>query len=396
MKRHALLSFMMEPLLRKILALLCLSTLLIAQTRYALTNSNFTISQGSYNPTDTTRYLYNYNRLRLQSDYTNADYFATIIADGVNYLSQEFVHSDEYALLSQIDSNTPFTTKSNPYNYTQGTLYAKLYRAYGGFDNGTHRVSVGLQNITQGVGHIFNPTNLFNPRNTYAIEPDEVFGVSAIAYTYYSDNSWQSTLIASIDANNQGRYDANVKTTLYDIDTTLILFHSMQTTMAGFTFETNLGDSGVALRSENSYLKSDINTTTSTTKSSRLFQALLGADYAFESGLNATLELLYSSQTYTLSEQFLNINHEVLPNLMQSPLYIATSLSQAFTPYLEGALLYVESLNTYPSRFVAPTLSYSINDYNQITLGMQLLNGPTQSEFGQLSNSYFVNYTLAI
>ena len=106
-----------------------------AELDFTVSNTNYTISQGSIFPSDDTRYLYNYNRLRLRADYKNENFFATIIADGVNYLDHDYVNSSSFQYVKLVKSDTPFSTQSNFHEYYDGNMYAKLYRFYVGYED---------------------------------------------------------------------------------------------------------------------------------------------------------------------------------------------------------------------------------------------------------------------
>ena len=73
-----------------------LASALNAEFEYRVENSNFSISQGSVNPDSDKTYLYNYNRLRFRGDYTQDEFFATLIADGVNYYGSEYINSLDF------------------------------------------------------------------------------------------------------------------------------------------------------------------------------------------------------------------------------------------------------------------------------------------------------------
>ena len=152
------------------------TTSLFGDLDFRVTNTNFTISQGSIDPRDDTTYLYNYNRLRLRSDYTQDAFFVTFIGDGVNYLGEEYVNSFSFEYIKLLESDTPFKTQTSFHDYDKGTVYAKLYRLYAGYEDENNRVVIGLQNITMGVGRLWTPTNLFNPRNTYGLERPNAVG----------------------------------------------------------------------------------------------------------------------------------------------------------------------------------------------------------------------------
>ncbi len=377
-----------------VVSLLASSTL-VADLDYSVTNTNFTISQGSLTPNDDTRYLYNYNRLRLRSDYTYENYFMTFIGDGVNYLGHDYISAPDFSYITQQEADTPFKTETTYYDYYEGKVYAKLYRFYGGYEGEDNRIAVGLQNITMGVGRIWNPTNLFNPRNTYALEPDETFGVAAIAYTRHLSETADLRVVASQKKDHTFKYAASLKAFLELGDVGLNVVSSDETLMVGYELEGNLAETGVEVRSEGAYIKNSAVQTLQGEHTEEFFQGIVGADYGFENGITLIGEAYYSSQTFDYMTILSNINSEIAPNMVLSNFYLGTSISYAFNIFLDGALTYIESFNDKNSRFISPTLTYTFNDYNTFTAGAMIQSGPTQSEFGQFEDTYYFRYQLS-
>ena len=101
------------------------ATSLFGDLDYRVTNTNFTVSQGSIDPTVDTTYLYNYNRLRLRSDYTQDAFFMTFIGDGVNYLGEEYVNSLSFEYIKLLESETTFKIQTSFYDYGKGMGYTK-------------------------------------------------------------------------------------------------------------------------------------------------------------------------------------------------------------------------------------------------------------------------------
>jgi hypothetical protein len=147
----------------------------------------------------------------LQSDYKGKDFFATVIAEGVNFTGHDYVNSSTFSYFKQMKSDTSFETQSTFYNYYEGSSYAKLYRLYGGYEDEKNRVIVGVQNIQMGVGRIWTPVNLFNPKNIYALEPDEVFGVVAVSYTRHLDETSDVMVVSSQKRDKSLKYGAQYK-----------------------------------------------------------------------------------------------------------------------------------------------------------------------------------------
>lgn len=374
-----------------------ITTSLYADLDYSVTNTNFTISQGSIDPTTDTTYLYNYNRLRLRSDYTQDNFFVTFIGDGVNYLGEEYVNSLSFEYIRLLESDTPFKTQTSFYDYDMGTVYAKLYRLYVGYEDEDNRVVIGLQNITMGVGRLWTPTNLFNPRNTYGLEPDEVFGVAGVSYTRHLSTTADITVVASQKADHSFKYAASVKAFMEFGDAAVNVVSSDETLMLGYELEGNLGDTGVEVRSEGAYIKNSaiITNPLGDTTTEAFYQGIIGADYGFENGITVVGEALYSSKEFGYDEVLLNINSEIVPNLVLSKFYLGGTVSYAFNLFLDGSLTYIESFNDQNSRFIAPTGTYTLNDYNTFTLGAMLQYGPNGSEFGSFENTYYFRYELS-
>ena len=363
-----------------------ISHVVFADFQYTLDNTNFTVSQKDY--------MYNYDRFRFSGDYTQENYFLTFIGDGVNYLGESYLNSQSFDYLAAVEADTPFKTQSKFNSYNSGSFYTKLYRLYGGYEDDKNRVVVGLQNITMGVGRIWTPTNLFNPKNIYALEADEVFGVAAISYTRYLNDTSHVRFVTSQKSDDSFKYALRYKAYLSFADFGLDLISSETTKMIGYEIEGNLADSGVELRSEGAYIKHTLNM--STQKEDReLFQAIVGADYGFVNGVTIIGEALYSSDKFSSNDMLFNIDSEILSNLVNSNFYTALSISYSFNIFLDASLIYIESFNDKNSRFISPTLSYTLNDYNSFMIGAQLSDGASGSEFDMLENSYYFKWSLS-
>jgi len=362
---------------------------------YTIDNTNFTIAQDSALPVENKDYLYNYDRLRFRGDYTQESYFATLTADLVNYLGHEYINSLSYSYVKEQESDTPFKTQTSYHNYGEGEVYAKLYRLYGGYEDGLNRVVLGLQNITMGVGRIWTPSNLFNPINSYAFEPDEVFGVAAITYTRHLSDTSKLTAVISQKKDKSYKYAARYKSYLAFADVAVNAISSDETKMLAYELEGNLADTGIELRSEGAYIKSDLLTSLVQKQEREFFQGIIGADYGFENGVTLVTEALYSSDSFNYDEILLNRRSEIFSNLHYSKFYVGTTLSYSINIFLDASLVYIESFNKHNSGFVSPSLSYTLNDFNTLTLGAMLYDGRRGSEFADVGNSYYFKYVLS-
>lgn len=374
-------------MIKKLLVfLLSFLHVIYADVNNKVSNTNITVSQNAY--------MYNYNRLRIQSDYKEDSFFGTIIADGVNYFGSAYMHSEEFNSLKLFHSDTAFKTQTSFKNYDNGSSYAKVYRLYAGYEDASNRVVAGLQNITMGVGHIWSATNLFNPKNIYALESDEVFGVTALSYTRYLDETSSITFIASQKEDKEAKYGVRFKSFTRFGDIAIDAIISDETNMLGYEMEGNLLDTGIELRSEVAYIKNSITTITGTDKV-EYFQAIAGGDYGFENGLNITLEAMYSSEKFLYKEILLNFNRDILSSITYSQKYLGTTINYTFNIFLDASLLYVESFDGENSRFISPSLTYTMNDYNSFMLGAQIQRGANKNEFDIGGDRYYFKWSLS-
>jgi len=368
---------------KRLLLVLLTPILLSAEIDIRIENSNFTINQENT--------TYNYNRLRLQSNYNHESFFGTFIGDGINYYGNEFVNADTFSFIQSQKSDTPFKTQTNFKNYGNGEVYGKVYRLYGGWEDDTNRIVLGLQNINMGVGRIWTPTNIFNPKNSYALEPDETFGVTALSYTRHLDELSQITLVRSQKEDNSLKSALQYKTFLEVADLALNLIHSDETKMLGYELEGNLADTGIEVRSEGAYIETQLQNQ----KEQQFFQAIVGADYGFENGITLVGEALYSNEIFDYPSIVQNINADTLSNLHQNHFYLAGNISYAFNLLFDTSLLYVESFGNKNSRLIAPQLTYTLNDYNSFTVGALVNSGNKESEFGRVGDLYYLRYLLS-
>lgn len=358
---------------------------LYADFEYRINNSNFTISQDSIIPNEDETYIYNYNRFRFLGDYKNENIFSTLIIDGVNYIGNKYTESNSFSYLKKQKSDTSFKTQTAFHDYENGSSYAKIYRLYAGYEDNQNRIVLGLQNISMGVGRIWTPINLFNPKNSYALEPDEVLGVAAASYARNLNDTSIISFVFSQKADHSFKYASSYKSFFQFIDLGIHVINSDETKMFGYEVESNLSDTGIEIRSEGAYIKNDFLDKT------EFFQAIVGADYGFEDGLNLVAEALYSSKTFSQKEISHNFNSEILSNLVSSNLYAGLTLTYDFNIFLNGSLVYIGSVDTKDSHFVSSSITYTLNDYNSFMIGA-LIN---DSESDILKELYYFKYTLS-
>lgn len=343
-------------------------------------NSNFTLSQ----PLDGTgpSTIYNFNRFRLTEHLRDENWFATAIGDIKNTLGHDLINSLSYKTASMVRSDTPFSTKSGSYDYDEGELYAQLYRLYGGYGDNRHRITMGLQKISMGVGRIWNPTDLFNPKNPLALEPDEVYGVMALAYTYSPSSLSQITAVTAQRADKSFKYAGRVKGYLGFADAAIDVVSANDVTMIGYELEGELLKTGIELRSEGGWFEDKL-------LNNKFFQGLVGADYAFENSFSIAAEWLHSSKTFE-NEIVLQTPSGARNNLVRSHDYFGMSLGYEFDSLLYGALSGIVSAKD-GSFYLGPVLRYSLSDDMSVGVGAMLFERKTGSEFADKGQTYYLN-----
>lgn len=365
-------------------AFLSVSIVLASTPEITFENSNFTLNT----PIDNTKKnkFYNYNRFRTTISLYEDNWFFTSIADVENYLGKKMINSSSYLTNKNTNADTPFATQTSTTNYGDGEYKAKLYRMYGGYVDDKNRVSLGLQKISMGVGRIWNPTDLFNPKNPMALEPDEVYGAFSLLYTYALSDLSQITTVVAEQENHNLKYVGRIKGYVGFADIGLNLISSNDASMIGYEIESELFETGIAMRSEGGWFEDKI-------LKEEFFQGVIGADYTFANSFTLAVESLYSSQKFSktqLSSTDL-LNSPISNNLMKSKNYLGATLGYEFTPLLYGNLTTIMNSDD-ESFYIAPSLSYSLDDDMSLLFGAMVYDGIEKSEFGNLGETYYLNF----
>ncbi|WP_331861782.1 hypothetical protein [Sulfurovum sp.] len=363
------------------LTLLCLTVPLMAiEHDLTIENTNYTISKIPY--TQDERTLYNYNRLRLTDKIKEGNWFAQIIADIDNYYGETYLESFEYGFFRSIRADTPFEIETNAKNYGKGEVFGRIHRFYAGYGDAKHNLVFGLQKITMGVGRIWTPTDLFNPRNPLALEPDQIYGNFALSYTYALGELSQVMGVTAKREDDSYKYAGRIKGNVAIGDIALDLYTSNDAEMIAYEIEGNLFDTGIEWRSEGGYYKDKL-------LDREFYQAILGADYGFVNGVTIMAEWLHSSKTYT-ADEIVNYQKSSLGyNRHLSSDYLGASVHYDFNLLYSGALSVIHSPEDQSS-FISPLLTYSISDDASIAIGAMLYTGEDESEFGRAENSYYL------
>ncbi|MDQ1325292.1 MAG: hypothetical protein QG564_416 [Campylobacterota bacterium] len=371
----------MEQSLKIVKLLLALTAGLWAfEHKYTIENTNFTLLATPY-PTEE-KHFYNYNRLRLDHTLKEENWYINLIGDINNYYGKHYLESNEYLFFRTLKADTPFDIETDTHNYGEGELFGRIHRFNIGYSDERQHLVFGLQKITMGVGRIWTPTDLFNPRNPLALEPDQIYGAYALSYSYAPNQTTEIMGVISQRSNNSYKYASRAKTHILTADIALDLLNSDDAQMIAYELEGDFFDTGIEWRSEGGYFKDK-------TLSKTFYQGILGIDYGFKNGATAILEWLHSSKTYTALEIQETQNSTLANNRFASSDYLGSSLSYDFTLMLQGSIGMIFNLEDH-SLFSSPLLTYSIDDETTLSLGAMLYGGSSTSEFGEFDHRYYL------
>ncbi|MDD5406463.1 MAG: hypothetical protein PHE73_05950 [Sulfurovaceae bacterium] len=351
------------------------------ENEYSIENTNFTLSAVPYS-SNQERIFYNYNRLRFDYTLKEENWYINFIGDIDNYYGKQYIQSDEYQFFRTLHADTPFKIETDAFDYGGGELFGRIHRLNIGYNDEKQRLVFGLQKITMGVGRIWTPTDLFNPRNPLALEPDQIYGAYALSYIYSLNKTTEAMGVISQRNDNSYKYAGRIKGNIGFADVALDLLQSDDAQMIAYELEGDLFDTGVEWRSEGGYFKDKI-------LDKAFYQGILGVDYGFQNGVTAVLEWLHSSKTYSALEILDMQNSTLANNRFTSSDYLGSSLSYDFTLVLQGSMSMIYNLDDN-SLFLSPILVYSLDDETTISLGALLYGGNEKSEFGSLDHRYYL------
>ncbi|MEA3353620.1 MAG: hypothetical protein U9Q33_07385 [Campylobacterota bacterium] len=230
--------------------------------------------------TKTDKELIDYNRLRFNINIEDSRFeniIVKLIVDNYNFYNNNI--------------------KNNENN-------SDIYRGYFQYTDEKHLVSIGLQRIPFGVGHIYNPVDIFNPIDSTAIETQQREGVESFRYEYALNEDSNLDITYS-----KYKKALRVKGYLEVADTAIILLNDNKTNeeIIGYELEGELLDTGWELRSEGGYFHNKNNRDT-------IIKYLIGAQYGFENSLNITTEY-YKDKNSAMDNFGIDISYTITPLL---------------------------------------------------------------------------------
>ena len=267
-------------------------------------------------------------------------------------------------------------------NYGEGGSWYGRHRLYRGnvtLSSGATDVRLGRQRVAWGTGRFWSPVDLLNPINPIALERDERPGVDAALVEHkLGALSRISAVYAPATDSSASSAALNWHANARGIDFSLTAGRFRSERMIGGDVATQWGSAGV--RAELTHNERDAG------PSHR--RAVLAMDYAFPNTLTLSGELYYNGAGASDRTEY------DFPSLFSGRIqnvgrrYFGAYAGYEITPLLKWVNYAVVNLADR-SRFYSPALVYSLRTNVDLTLGAQLFDGSSGSEYARLNNVYF-------
>jgi hypothetical protein len=292
----------------------------------------------------------------------------------------------------------------------------EIYRGFVKYEGEHLEVTLGRQRVPWGVGRLWNPIDRFNAIGPLALEPDQSVGVDAAKVRWaFSGFSYAEAVYAVGEHARDRSYAGRLHGVVRDVDVSIMGGVFEEAPTAGFDLASNLWDA--AGRLEVVWTDPDREVRPfGETRSGTLpsyWQVVVSVDYDFDigDGVYALVEHLYNGNALGFGSgragpalgffQESGTPAVVVPGspdlLGQSRVVSAAEhltgfqLGYDLTPELRGNLLVIADWRG-GSAGIFPSLLYSPLGWLELTVGVQLFDGPRESEFGTAET---VGYLLA-
>jgi opacity protein-like surface antigen len=318
------------------------------------------------------------NRLRLEARGHPRDWFGF----DIQYDNEAFLGSYlDTAQFQQMRAAPPPTYWDLEDDYVnRGSIFVRhrLYRGYVDFATPVADVLIGRQRIAWGSGHFWNPTDLLNPFNPTAIEPEERQGVDVLLVQRNIGALSRLSLAYAPQRDAPDSRAIHYRTNVADTDVAVLLGQFRGDRVVGMDVVGRVGEGG--LRAEVAHTRAE--------NGADFTRLVAGLDYAFANTLILSVEYYYNGQgsTNEAAYDLLGLQAGLIQNVARH--YWGAQAIYDLTPLLRTDNALIVNADD-GSRFFAPRLIYSIASNLDGALGIQLFGGHSGSEYASFNNVYF-------
>lgn len=320
-------------------------------------------------------YALDVNRLRLEAKGKRTEVAALDLQYDNELLLGSYLRTEQFRI--QKDQRAPqyWDLESN---YAESKSYYgrhRLYRAAVTFSSGNADLRIGRQRIAWGTGRFFSPLDILNPFSPIALEREERVGVDAMLAEY---KLGAVSRIGAVYAPTHDRSESSAALIWHHnaagVDYSIVAGRFARDRVLGADIATQIGEAG--LRAEF--------TRTRRATGDRFSRVLLGVDYAFANTLTVSAELYYDGAGASERSRydFASLFAGRIQNVGRR--YAAAYAGYEITPLLRSNNYAVTNLADR-SRYLAPSLTYSVRTNLDLTVGAQWFSGAVDSEFGRSS-----------
>ncbi len=236
-----------------------------------------------------------------------------------------------------------------------------LYRGYLQYSGEKHLLILGRQRVPLGVGKLWNPIDVFNPVDSFAIEPETRKGTDAVHYEYAVND------LAGFDCTlSEKKSCARLKGFWDFADFALVgvLDRQEERNIIGWEINGELLETGIELTGEGGFFRDR-------EKKSNYVDYVVGAEYGFADSLTLIGEYYRSGRAKT--ESFgVSATYQLDPLL------------------LIGMRLIVNPADN--AGFVTPFLQYGLSDEMTLQAGGLIYNDAAGAATGVMKKQYYLRW----
>ena len=325
------------------------------------------------------RYTLDLNRLRLEVKGKIADNASVDLQYDNELLLGNYLRTAQFGIQKDMPPDTYWDLESN---LAEGGSYHarhRFYRASVTLSAGDTDIRIGRQRVAWGTGRFWSPLDLLNPFSPIALERAERVGVDAVLVERKLSPLSRVSAIYAPAHHQDGasaalHWHANVR----GIDYSIVGGRFKREDVLGADIATEIGGAGV--RAELTHNRRS--------EAASYRRAVLALDYAFQNTLTLSGELYYNGAGASdrAAYDFQSLFASRIQNVGRR--YFGGFASYEITPLVKW-LNYVVVNLADRSTFFSPTLTFSLRANLDLTLGTQLFDGSSGSEYARFRDVHF-------
>lgn len=329
---------------------------------------------------DDERYTLDLNRLRLEVKGRLAPSVRLDVQYDNEILLGSYLRTAQFQ--QQKDQPPPQYWRAQANYVERAALYGahRLYRAQLQVAFGDTDLRIGRQRIAWGTGRFWSPLDLLNPFSPVALEREERLGVDAVLVEHkFGPVSRLSAVVAPSRVAGENSRALQWHDNARGADFSFTAGRFRGDDVIGVDLAGQFAQAG--LRAELTRVRPR--------EGQAFVRALLGIDYAFANTLTLSAELYRdgSGAASTATYDFLALINGSRQTLARH--YLGLHAGYEITPLLKLNTDIVLNLDDR-SRFVAPSITYSIRTNLDGSVGVRWFSGPAGSEYARPPDAVYV------